>query len=882
MKKVYGNHLGIVIDNDDPENRNRIQIYIPHLTNTLYKNWNERLLNKVFKHVAQDDVFTDDVLERLKKSLPWAECASPIFGGSTGAVHNPVTRKTSRVSEPEETFKEPNPDLPPPDAGSSGGQGETQTGTIVEPELPTESGEASPVQLNQPIKELTEEELSPDKNIDAKLNPNPSLQESNLFGENTDESSQPVANLNPNPNQISDSTVGGIGSSVGFYSTPLIGAKVWVFFHGGDVQRPVYFATALTSEDYRNVKQNASPSPKENVNEKVFASINQLKAPPGSLTFQSDVENHPTMGVINNSSVTLENMFGSFLKFVRGDTVFNTQGNLTEMVFVNKWSTVKGIYQKIVGNDKNEYIQGDLKILVGEQTDEQVQAAKKIQENVQKIQKSTIDSIDETEVDDPIVNQPTLLKGQSTIEKFVRKIFDYIPYKPWQFLFDIFEFLPLNETRVKKELAEQDIVDENKTKVPDFTGTEEAVKKAVNETQPEIDENTKKIKGGNMILATSSDFSVVAGLALNDVNAFIKKGKTAICMQQQPSKDGSILVSNSVDNIDKAVYVPPPITFGNINLVAANKLILTAGSPGVDITSNGRTSLKSGSLEIISSEGETTISSSNITNIGGKIVHINGDDRTGKGGVRISSKNTMVGGAFHVAGDSSVKGSLTIDGDLTIPHLNTVSMRSETQTSSSAKSVTQKAVWFNAGASIFNAIDINRNLIFRNWKPGWILLPSSILTIIQETYNDIALNLVFEPLEIGYAITPLGVYPVIGFTHTHELTPQDHVHELTLPKGTYMNDENALGQIRKRISHVPTPSTPSGDGPSPGPKSSGGCGGGGFGFGSENSKASLNRIKRNSKYGFNGQGFDYTNIITKQDLYEEDGELKQTEFSLKC
>jgi hypothetical protein len=37
----------------------------------------------------------------------------------------------------------------------------------------------------------------------------------------------------------------GAGSPNGMYSRPVVGSKVWVFFQGGDVQRPVYFASTL-------------------------------------------------------------------------------------------------------------------------------------------------------------------------------------------------------------------------------------------------------------------------------------------------------------------------------------------------------------------------------------------------------------------------------------------------------------------------------------------------------------------------------------------------------------------------------------------------------------------------------------------------------------
>lgn len=89
MKKVYGNHLGIVINTNDPENRGRIQIFIPHISATLFKKWNETSVDvKNIKHINDIPI---EILNRLRLILPWAECAAPIFGGSTGNFHNQAT-----------------------------------------------------------------------------------------------------------------------------------------------------------------------------------------------------------------------------------------------------------------------------------------------------------------------------------------------------------------------------------------------------------------------------------------------------------------------------------------------------------------------------------------------------------------------------------------------------------------------------------------------------------------------------------------------------------------------------------------------------------------------------------------------------------------------
>lgn len=92
MKKIYGNHLGLVISggDEDPEGRGRCQIFIPHVSNTLYKSWNQELNDIEFMTLEQL-AGMGDVIKRLKQTLPWAECAAPIFGGSTNIAHNPYT-----------------------------------------------------------------------------------------------------------------------------------------------------------------------------------------------------------------------------------------------------------------------------------------------------------------------------------------------------------------------------------------------------------------------------------------------------------------------------------------------------------------------------------------------------------------------------------------------------------------------------------------------------------------------------------------------------------------------------------------------------------------------------------------------------------------------
>ena len=90
---IYGNYIGMVINDQDPENRSRLQIFIPNLSNTLYSGWNDQLENISFKSFETQEKggFTKDIASRLYNILPWSEAAVPPFGGGTsGIVHNDI------------------------------------------------------------------------------------------------------------------------------------------------------------------------------------------------------------------------------------------------------------------------------------------------------------------------------------------------------------------------------------------------------------------------------------------------------------------------------------------------------------------------------------------------------------------------------------------------------------------------------------------------------------------------------------------------------------------------------------------------------------------------------------------------------------------------
>ena len=282
MNPVYGNHLGIVINTDDKEKRKRIQVFIPHLNNTLFDLWN-KVDDENIKNISFKDVNSlgPTIIERLKKSLPWAEAAMPLFGGGTSITSNTTTGKTDVNNSKTDTIQSL------PENTVDFNKPVTELDFIVEPPLPTQGGnqEVDSVDLwdnrnaqdmsnplhsnslgeglysgykpfygNQPPA-ATDDNLTfintPNNPSDIPKQSSENLNNSipsNTSTNNTEKEGAKIDSTGDDANLSAAVTPGSNtapGSPNGTFSVPNESAKVWVFFHDGDIQRPVYFAVAV-------------------------------------------------------------------------------------------------------------------------------------------------------------------------------------------------------------------------------------------------------------------------------------------------------------------------------------------------------------------------------------------------------------------------------------------------------------------------------------------------------------------------------------------------------------------------------------------------------------------------------------------------------------
>jgi lysozyme family protein len=100
MKKQYNSmYLGMCINNNDPEKRGRVQVFIPHIMPALYEEWNEEGKDIEITCVGDNmpEGLSSSLITKLTTILPWAEAASPIVG--TSSPGNLITKAANAIKD---------------------------------------------------------------------------------------------------------------------------------------------------------------------------------------------------------------------------------------------------------------------------------------------------------------------------------------------------------------------------------------------------------------------------------------------------------------------------------------------------------------------------------------------------------------------------------------------------------------------------------------------------------------------------------------------------------------------------------------------------------------------------------------------------------------
>lgn len=317
--------MGIVVQNNDPQYRGRVKVFVPHITPTVYKNWTENSDNKpavdrVFKFIGSN-VGSDltNILDDLKQILPWAEIASPIIGESSAGRYHAATKQATT---------------------SDGSNFSYLFGT---------SGSATPYVQNS-------------DNIGEKPGHIYDMASVNL----SDAFNNPqLTNVN-NVNKLSYNYTPECysNSGKGSFAIPNVGSHVWVFFNAGDPLKPVIFsATHGATEwnsifdatigqpglDYPGEWENTSTG-SGTINAETYRNKYVINQKGGTLAF---------VNTDNRELLKLTHYSGSFKEFNNQANIELATGNDQKLVLGDLFQTVRGTRNEFTQRDYDNVIAGD-------------------------------------------------------------------------------------------------------------------------------------------------------------------------------------------------------------------------------------------------------------------------------------------------------------------------------------------------------------------------------------------------------------------------------------------------------------------------------------------------------------------------------------------
>jgi hypothetical protein len=1105
---IYGNHLGIVVNNKDPEFRGRVQIWIPYLTNTLHAGWNKDLSNKNFKHIHDSGSLTPELVEELKTVLPWAECASPIFGGGTSATYNPNTGitdtyagRTFPITDPQKgayiqgKIGSPNNkighydikqvgrgffertdldqyvqvDGSPLSSGTttSGGtfyasrDGGTRThsgwdfafgnrqaaltlsngarwvdnssmtfkngevGDRATFELPDGRrfeilhGKFNPNyggDITQPSESVAGTTVNPHSTAtegslevkDATTTESPEVQGSfvadkvfqyTTVGDETTDSwtskgyssqgqnltpgiiavpqnnkflpvgtvirdtrtnyvyivsdvhgnsnqgstidmyvdrstynvNNTVGNVNfevlgrestigksaedvkaqlakygtvppgasaaedliaagkggvlegktgyaaarggsqtsPNPNfhaPITDPGLAGDQAS-GMISIPFPGAKVFVFFLAGDIQKPIYFANSLEPETMKKMIQTGSDS---------VIGLDVDSARVGNVFASGPVKMSMTYTKLKDGNLITDT--SSFEVLARGSglmvhgagTSLVAQDTLNIQSRADAFTSLGGSYNARIGTTSHTDVESDIFINAGRMTDKEIAAIEKLKTITETVQKEKVEQIKNTAKSGEKVPCPLCSTSYAVdrASSFAKRAFNFLrnllpPY--FSYAIDVFQFLlglilvPFTSVVPGHVLGKCGNPDCDKGEIPSpqkpiENANKEAAKKLSSKQKEIADAEQQLGNGGSFTVTASKDVVISAGLpgGMNDAPCYAETVNKSVSVgTQTKSNDGQTIAQRHKSaEIKNVVYTPPINLPGNLMLRGGNSVQIVAGAAGIELNTKGRLKLNCGSVELLASDGEMVFGSKNHTTLKGRVVTIDANDRTNKGGVEINSP-TMVCKGFSATGNVGVVGGMRLDGELSVPFLNTVGQRTQSDQGSSPDQRIPFTTWATGPAQTNDILNTVRTALTHYAMPGAMLNLTNIVKAVMQIYNTIYINTVIEPvptgLYLGFCCNAAGPGVSWGWIwnwHHNQLEdPKPHHHDYTQPKGNYYDDVQGVRNSAVEPGPIPTKARSNGQGPDGGPKTLAGCGGfGGWGGGSGGRRFNYNKM----------------------------------------
>lgn len=330
-----GMYLGIVIQNNDPEKRGRLKVYVPHVSYNVYVDWYQHNVDKSFRFPGGNiDSDLSTVIEPLKRVLPWADCAAPLTGATGGGRYNSHLDQATISDGSDLTLTVPN-------------------------SAAAEYDENSKYNLNfdgiaeQPGRKFETEHMRLNDAFTTTLSG--SMDQPNRINKYT---------YTYKPTTYSN-------KSKGTFSIPNVGAHVWCFFKDGDPTNPVYFAASFGSQDWAGIYQDSGdyqdyPDTYENrskvddpvydINTTTYRNKFVINQKGGSLEF---------VNTDNREILKMTHYSGSFKEFTNHCNIELAVENDQKLVLQDSFDTIKGFRSQFTGRDLEHLIKGDRYLKIG-------------------------------------------------------------------------------------------------------------------------------------------------------------------------------------------------------------------------------------------------------------------------------------------------------------------------------------------------------------------------------------------------------------------------------------------------------------------------------------------------------------------------------------
>lgn len=330
MKGYNSIYLGIVLQNNDPEYRGRVKVWVPQVNSSIYNKWADLKKDCNFKFPGKNiDSDLSIIIKHLKDELTWAEFCNPLAGQSATGYYNSHDDKatTSDAAYPYSL------------SGSNFSEHYTQ--------------------FNLNSEKIGEKPGSVYEKYDIKL--------TDAF---TDTAANKTNAVNQNGAQYRPSTYS--NAAKGMFSIPNVGAHVWVFFRDGIPTYPVYFGSSVGEDDFKSIFKSEDdayqdyPQTFESVGEDIRS------------TQDVNTETYRNKMVINQRGAAIEiinttdrerfkitHYTGGFIEFNNKYNSLFSPKNLQLLTLKDKFETVRGHSNLFVGRDFDTIVKGDYFLKTG-------------------------------------------------------------------------------------------------------------------------------------------------------------------------------------------------------------------------------------------------------------------------------------------------------------------------------------------------------------------------------------------------------------------------------------------------------------------------------------------------------------------------------------